>query len=106
VSLQKLREGLKKGFYLDNLYELARICRSMALDTTSPAPFFIMEYIFLDIVQHWEGKPLLVEDAKLVEAKIMEALEGLIEGLVADAPSEEVFSLLNRIVSDYLIVFP
>ncbi len=71
MNLQQLREKLERGFYLDNLYGMVRLCRSLALDTASPAPFLIMEYIFLDIARHWEDKPLLVEDAKLVEEKMI-----------------------------------
>ena len=105
MNLQELRGKLEKGFYLDNLYEMARLCRHLALDTTSPAPFFIMEHIFLDIARHWEGKPLLVEDAKLVEQKMIESLEDLTESLEREAPSEEELNLLNGAVSAYLIAF-
>ena len=105
TNLQQLREKLEKGFYLDNLYEMACLCRSLALDTTSPAPFFFMEHIFLNIARHWEDKPLLVEEARLVESKMIEPLEDLVEGIEAFASSEEVFNLLNRVVSAYLISF-
>jgi len=103
TNLQQLREKLEKGFYLDNLDEMARLCRNLALDTASPAPFFIMEHIFLDIARHWEDKPLLVEEAKLVESFLLQPLEDLVEGIEANASSEEVVNLLNRVVSAYLI---
>ena len=84
---------------------MAGVCKSLALDTASPAPFFIMEHIFLDIARYWEDKPLPVEEAKLVESQLIEPLEDLIDGIVANASSEEVFNLLNRVVSAYLIAF-
>ncbi len=105
MNLQQLRERLSQGFYLNNLYEMAHLCKSLALDTISPAPFFFMEHIFLDIARHWEEKPLLVEEAKLVESKLIKPLEELIEGIETSASSEEVFNLLNRVVSAYLISF-
>ncbi len=105
TNLQQLREKLEKGFYLDNLYEMARLCRNLALDTASPAPFFIMEHIFLDVARHWEDKPLPVEEAKLVESFLLQPLEDLVEGIEADVSSEEVVNLLNRVVSPYLISF-
>jgi len=43
MGLQRLREKLEKGFYLDNLYEMAHHCGSLVLGTTSPAPFFMRE---------------------------------------------------------------
>lgn len=105
MNRQQLWERLRKGFYLDNLCEMARLCKTLALDTASPAPFFIMEHIFLDIARHWEDKPLSVEEAKLVESKLIKPLEDLIQGIGANASSEETFSLLNRLVSAYLISF-
>ncbi len=57
---------------------MASLCKSLALDTASPAPFFIMEHIFLDVARHWEDKPLPVEEAKLVESFLLQPLEDLV----------------------------
>jgi hypothetical protein len=106
ANLQQLREKLEKGFYLDNLYEMAHLCKSLALDTISPVPFFVMEQIFLDIARKWEDIPLTVEEAKLVESKLVNPLEELVEGIEANASNEEIISLMNQVVSTYLISFP
>lgn len=103
MSLQQLRENLKKGFYVDNLYEMSHLCRNLALDTASPTPFFVMQYIFSNIARNWEDRPVTVEEAKLVESKMTEPLENLIEGIIADASSAEMFDLLNNVVSAYFL---
>jgi len=105
MNHHQLREKLRQGFYLDNLYEMVHLCKSLALDNISPAPFFFMEHIFLDIARQWEDKPLVVEEANLVESKIYKPLEELIEGIATNASSEEIFTLLNRVVSAYLVSF-
>ena len=102
VNLQELRERLGKGFYLDNLYVMARLCKSLALDTASPAPFFVMEKVFLSVADHWEDRPLRVEEAKEVESKMIGSLEELIRGIESNASSQETFGLLNGVVSAYL----
>ena len=84
---------------------MAHLCKSLALDTISPAPFFFMEQIFLAIARHWEEMPLPVEEAKLVESKMLEPLEDLVEEIEAGASSEALFNLLNKVVSAYLISF-
>jgi len=101
TNLQQLRENLEKGFYLDNLYEMARLCRNLALDTASPAPFFFMETVFLNIARLWEDIPVPVEKAKQVELKLIKPLEELIEGIEKSASSKEAFNLLNRAVAAY-----
>ncbi len=105
MNLQQLRGKLEKGFYLDNLYEMARLYKSLALDTASPAPFFVMEQVFLGIARDWEDRPLPVDEAKQVEEKILKSLEDFVDGIEENASSEEVSNLLNTVVSAYLISF-
>jgi hypothetical protein len=102
VNLQDLREKLEKGFYVDNLDEMARLCRSLALDAINPAPFFVMRSIFLDIARDWEERALTVEEAELVAVKLTEPLNKLVSGLETDAPSDDLYYLLNNVVSAYL----
>jgi len=105
VNLQELRERLAKGFYIHNLDEMVRLCRSLALDTNSPAPFFVMQHIFFNISRYWEDKPLPVEEARLVELEMIKPLEDLISGIEANASSEQILNLLNKVVSAYLFLF-
>jgi hypothetical protein len=103
ANLQHLQEKLEKGFYLDNLYEMAHLCKMLASDTICPAPFFVMRNIFLDIARNWEERALTVEEAKRVEKKMTKPLGDLIEGIEIDSSSEEVLYLLNTLVSTYLV---
>ena len=75
ASLQQLRKGLNKGFYVDNLYEMARLCNDMALESKNPTPFFIMRKIFLGIANYWEERPVIVEEAKFVEVELKKTIE-------------------------------
>lgn len=105
MNLQQLRERLAKGFYIDNLYEMVHLCRSLALDTHSPAPFFVMQHIFFNIARYWEDKPIIVEEARLVELEMAKPLEDLISGIEANASNEQILNLLNKVISDYLFLF-
>ena len=106
MNLQQLREKLEKGFYLHNLYEMASLCKDLALGVTNPAPFFVMQHIFLNIARYWEDKPLPVEEARLVQSEMVKPLEDLISAIEANASSEQTLNLLNRVVSSYLFLFP
>ncbi len=77
-----------------------------ALDTNSPVPFFVMPHIFFNIARYREDKPLPVEEARLVESEMGEPLEDLISGIEANASSEQTLTLLNKVVSSYLFLFP
>lgn len=106
ANLQQLQEKLAKGFYLNNLYEMARLCKSSALESNSPAPFFVMQHIFFNIARYWEDKPLPVEEARLVQSEMVKPIEDLISGIEANATSEQTLTLLNKVVSSYLFLFP
>ena len=105
MSLQQLREKLNRGFYLDNLYEMARICRSMALESENPAPFFIMQKVFSGIADYWDDGPVDVEEAKLVEIELKESLGKLIEMLESKAKNGEITEMANKVVSSYLFLY-
>ena len=105
MNLQQLREKLERGFYVNNLYEMAGLCKNLVLDTVNPAPFFIMEHIFLDIAKYWEDRPVIVEEAKLVETEMMKPLKELIGGIEANASSEKIAHLMNKVVLSYKFLF-
>jgi len=84
---------------------MASLCKDLALGVTSPAPFFVMQHIFLNIARYWEDKPLLVEEAKLVEGEVIKPLKDLIGGIEANASGEQIIHLLNKAVSSYMFLF-
>lgn len=105
TKLRQLREKLEQGFYIDNLYEMARLCRDMALESNNPAPFFIMYKIFYGIADYWEKGPVVVEEAKLVESELLELLKELVTKLENITPVEQMANLINKAVSSYLFLF-
>ena len=105
MNLQQLREKLKQGFYADNLYEMADLCKDLALDSTNQVPFFVMQQIFSNIAEYWDERPVIVEEAKLVEVEMTKSLKDLIDGIEANASSGQIVHLLNKTVSSYLFLF-
>lgn len=84
---------------------MARLCKDLALDTTNPAPFFVMWHVFSEIARYWEDKPLIVEEAKFVEAEITKTLRDIIEAIEENASEEQMNHLLNKVISSYLFLF-
>jgi len=105
VSLQQLREKLEQGFYADNLYEMARLCKDMALESKNPVPFSIMQKMFSYIADYWHDRPVIVEEARLVEAELKEPLRHLIDALEKKAANEKINELVDKAVSSYMFLF-
>ena len=74
------------------------------MDTLHPLPFFVIQQVFLGIARDWEERPLPVEEATLVTSKITKPLEDVIDAIEADVSKEELFDLLNKLLSAYLVV--
>jgi hypothetical protein len=89
---------------VENLYEMADLCKKLALDAAYPAPFFVMQLIFLDVAGNWEDGLLTVEQAESAQSKLLKPLQALIEA-TEGATEEEIFSHLNEVVGVYLTMF-
>lgn len=105
MNLQPLKEKLEKVFYADNLYNMARVCRDMALESNNPAPIFIMQKVFSGIADYWEKEPVSVEDANLVQAELNDSIKSLVNALEDEASPEEIMELSNKAVSSYYFLF-
>lgn len=106
MNLNQLRERLNKEFYTDNLYAIARLCNDMALESDNPAPFFIMQNIFLRIANNWDDRPIEVGDAGLVKAEINKSLIPLVDAIEANQSNEYIIQLANKAIKSYLFLFP
>ena len=105
AKLQQLWERLDRGFYVDNINEMAGLCRHLAQEFKNPAPFFIIEQVFKGISKYWEDRPVIVEEAELVENELKQPLKDLMAGLSADASEAQVLKLLNNLITPYMFLF-
>lgn len=102
TSLNDLEERLEQGFYVDNLYKMAGICKKLAAEGNYPLPFFIMEHIFRDIADRWDERPITVEDARLLQSSLMDPIENLIRQIKLGKSVEDISDSSNSLVSAYL----
>jgi len=65
-----------------------------------------MQHIFSGIAKYWEDKPIIVEEAKLVEVEMVKHIRNLVDAIEANASGEQIVNLLNKAVSSYMFLFP
>jgi len=104
AEFQQLQDRLEKGFYVDNLYVMASLCKILALNSEYPVPFFVVQQVFLGIIKDWEDRPLSVEEAKATENKIKDSITHLIQAIKLGASNETIYNSLTDIVSVYLTI--
>ncbi len=105
MNCQLLKKKLELGFYVNNLYEMARLCHDKALENKYSASFFIMQKIFGGIADYWEKGPVIVEEAKLVQKELSEPIVELINAIEVESHNDKIMTLTNKLVSSYLFLF-
>lgn len=105
TKITLLKEKLNKGFYVNNLNEIARLCNDMALENDKPAPFFVLKKIFSRISDYWDDQPVSVENAKLVQDGLMNPIMNLVNAIEVNASDNIIMDLVNKVVSSYLFFF-
>ena len=101
--IDALKERLKKGLYINNLYEMATLCRRQAMDTSVPLPFWVLDRIFLDIAYAWEDRPLPVEEAERLQKRILAPIRDVMTAIEKRASPAELYRLLNTLLVAYLV---
>jgi hypothetical protein len=105
VNLQPIREKLSLGFYVNNLYDISRLCSELASGNKNPTPFFVIQQICSRIAYYWDSGPIVVEDAKLVENELVNRMNRLLDTLESRMSDKEVLDCMNELVSTYMFLF-
>lgn len=102
---RQLAQDLQRNFCAEILFDVARKCRNLALDTLNPAPFFVLEKVLAGVAESWD-RPLDVNEATETRDKLLPPVVDLLNALAVDAPNEDLLRLCNRLVSVYLEIVP
>ncbi len=102
---RQLAQDLKKNFCADVLFDVARKCRNLALDSLNPAPFLVLEKVLAGVAENWD-RPLDVDEASETRDKLLPPTVNLLCALTLDSPHEDLLHLCNRLVSVYLEIVP
>ena len=102
---RQISQDLKKNFCADVIYDAAHRCRTLALDSLKPAPYFILETILVRIAESWD-RPLDVDEANETRDRLLEPMATLLDALATDSPDPYVLYLCNTLVSTYLGTVP
>lgn len=73
TDLTLLENMLKKGLYVNNLYDMAHLC-GKAKRKSNTIVFDVLEGIFYDLAHNWDDRPLPESEVEFVELKLLEPL--------------------------------
>lgn len=99
-NVMSLMSNLDKGLFLNNLYEMIRMCDQ--LNKTIPLPFYVLESIFSNIARSWDEQAVPVEEVKLAETKLVEPIKHVLDLIKEKASDKDLYRALNQVVLGYL----
>lgn len=102
-ELIHLEKMLKKGLYVNNLYDMARLCGT-AKRKSNTLVFDVLEGIFYNLAHNWDERPLPESEVKFVESKLLNPLLQLLDKAKAGSSEKELFQLLTNIILNYIHV--
>lgn len=96
---EKLKENLKKGFYLQNLHEMTALCNELAKSVEIPLPYYFLENVFTDIANRWEGEALPADKGTVTQSFLIPEINKLLTLIEEQASKEALFDVMNDVSS-------
>lgn len=97
-ELSDLKDYLNKGFFVENLYEMSRLCDRLAKDSPDAPVFYILHSVFLDFAEDWDDRPLPTDEVIQVQQIIETPIRNVIEGVEKKESKEVLFDLLTTLI--------
>jgi hypothetical protein len=99
TELQLLKEKLDKGFFVRNLFEMAKICENLMKDNSTSPVFYILRSIFLDIAKDWDDRTLPVKKALEIENKLKITIRATLDELDTHKSRQALFESMVKLVA-------
>ena len=92
------RQKLKKGFYSNNLSDLAKHFREMSISTKWHSVCFILYEACLAIVRNWDERPVTVQEAKKVETILSPAFFAVLDTIELNPSPKNLLASMDELV--------
>ena len=96
--IQRAREKLGQGFYVNNLRDVGSILRALSQVTSWPTACFMLQTIALGMVYDWDKQPVTSDRADSVGAQLQPAFHEVLDLMARDAGIEEMYAALDVLV--------
>jgi len=96
--IQRAREKLGAGFYVNNLRDLVGILRSLSAVTSWPTACFVLQTVALGMVYDWDKQPVTSDRADSVGAKLQPAFCKVLDLMTQGAEPQEMYAALDDLV--------
>jgi hypothetical protein len=96
--VERAREQVEQGFYVNNLRAVVDLFREPGLVTRWPAALFVLRTITLNIIYEWDKQPVSSAEADRVRARLQPLFRRVLDLLARDASAAQICTALDKVV--------
>jgi hypothetical protein len=96
--IQRAREHVDEGFYVNNLRDVVDLFREPALVARWPAALFVLRTITLNIIYEWDKQPVASADADKVRTQLQPLFRQVLDLLARDGDAGQIYAVLDDLV--------
>lgn len=96
--IQRARERVDEGFYVNNLRDIVDEFEASSLVARWPTALFVLRTITLNIIYEWDKQPVASTDADRVRAELQPLFRQILDLLARDADAEQIYAALDDLV--------
>ncbi len=99
--IKSAQEKLARGFYVDNLKEVADLMKQAALSDQSPSACFVVHTVLLSVAEDWD-RPVSTIEVEKVDAQLRPLVSDVLDHIAKNASADKVSSSLDSLVKGLL----
>jgi len=96
--IQRAREKLDEGFYVNNLRYVVTLLRESSLSMTWPTACFVLRTVAVDIIYDWDKYPVTSAEVDRVAAQLQPSFRRVLDSMSKDAESDQMCAALDDLV--------
>jgi hypothetical protein len=96
--IQRAREKLDEGFYVNNLRYVVTLLRESSLSMTWPTACFVLRTVAVDIIYDWDKYPVTSVEVDRVAAQLRPSFCRVLDSMSKDVESDQMCAALDDLV--------
>lgn len=100
--VNELKQLAADGLYPDNLRRIMECCERGLKEGRHILPAYVIRSVIGDLQREWEGRAVLVEEARRTEAELRPLLEAVATSLLRGDSVQAIATPLDALVSAWI----
>lgn len=102
--IKQIKQLLQEGVYVKTLRSIEDASLKGLKGSKSTLPVYVIGQIARNVLDSWEGRPLRLNEQKLVEDALRPSMEAVLDNLLRKASQSEIIASLEALVKTWMAI--